>query len=118
MGMIDTAIDTLLARLLSSEGKTVTYARGSVSVTGGLTAIKGKPELNIDRMTSVSIEGIDASFILDARDLILSSVVVLPERGDRVTDADGAKWEVVPFESIGCYRKNGNMLRAFVKAIA
>jgi hypothetical protein len=123
MGMLNRAVNSMLSTLLSSEGEAVTYARGSDTVS--LTAIRGKAELNIDKFTTVQVEGIDASWIIDATMLVhveyagmyQTSELWTPQRSDRITDANNQVWEVTPVDGIGCYRDTRGMMRIFVKAI-
>jgi hypothetical protein len=116
MGLLNRGVKMLLTKTLANEGELVTYARGSNTVS--LTAIRGKAELNIDKFTEVAVEGIDASWIIETADLIIDEAVVLPERMDLITDANGDKWEVTPIPNIGCYRNIRGMTRVFVKAVA
>jgi len=117
-----------LAAVQTVTGETVTYTRGGDTVS--ITATKGKAELNIDRMTTVLLEGIDASWICADADLKFTLAFtgpdgpgetvtkITPQRNDRITQADGTIWEVTPFGEIGCYRLTAGVLRIFVKAVA
>lgn len=115
MGLLTRGTGFLLSRLLSGEGATVEYSRGADSIS--IQAVKGKAEITIESVSTISIEDVDASFIFDVADMLFDAVPVEPTRGDRIEEATGEIWEVTPFGSLGCYRKSGDLVRVFVKRV-
>ncbi len=126
MGLLQIGVNVAKKSLLQNEGAVVTYSDGNRSIS--IVAVKSKNELNIDRLTSVSVEGVDASFLVDAAVLLWPVPTIpgetrplesfVPDRGHKITEADGTVWEVVPFGDIGCYRNSLGMMRIFVKKAA
>lgn len=79
------ALAHLCDRLQSRVGVTVTYRRGSDSVS--LTAIKGNQLLRItDNNGQVRTTRTDADFIVDLADLVLNGSAIEPTRGDFIDE--------------------------------
>lgn len=77
-------MDWLAAKLKQHAGESVVYSRGADSVA--VTATLGKTLMRLDStQTGGSLmEWTDADFLIAAEDLILASVAVEPERGDKI----------------------------------
>lgn len=104
--MLKTGSDWLLDRQKEFNSKSVTYSRGSASVV--LQATIGRTVWEIDNGVGILEKYESRDFIIQTVDLVLSSAVVLPVRGDRIGEVRGAKtytYEVMsPALSIPHYR--------------
>ncbi len=75
--------------------ETVTFARGASSVT--VQAVRGQRNWERSQPSGgVSIGDRSEDWIILAADLVISSVVVTPQRGDTIT-ANGVTYRVMPF---------------------
>ncbi|MCZ2341689.1 MAG: hypothetical protein LC104_07815 [Bacteroidales bacterium] len=82
--------DWLAAKLKEHASRPVVYQRGMLTVN--VQATVGRTLLKLDDgYGGVRMEWTDRDFLIHAEDLVLSSVVVLPERGDLIRETDGGK---------------------------
>lgn len=84
---METAIAAMQSTLRSSHGLAVTYRRGDASVS--VTAVLGQTLFRLDR--ELGTERIVAKdYLIQAAALILDGAVVLPKRGDTISELRGA----------------------------
>jgi hypothetical protein len=103
----------------AAAGGTITYARGADSVS--IEATYGRSEFTSERDGVVTVEMNDRDFIVTLDDLILGGVVATPQRGDRITDAEGHIFEVLALAGAQVYRTSdaeGTRVRVHTKRIA
>ena len=109
----------LLARAgPSAAGGTIVYSRGADSVS--LAATYGRSEFTSERDGVMTVEANDRDFTFEIDDLILGGVETLPQRGDRITDAEGRLFEVLALAGAQVYRScdaEGTMVRVHTKRI-
>lgn len=94
----------------------VTYQRGSDSVQ--VYAEIGSTDYTIENVEGFSLGGEIVDFLIEADDLILNSVTVLPEFGDRITVTGRGVYEVAKLPTDGEYRHSdtyGYRLRIHTK---
>lgn len=110
----------LAARIKASAAETVTYTRGSLTVTGGISATPGQTQFEQTDADGFGVR-IDArDYIVTAADLVLAGNTVLPERGDLITDAASRVHEVLGIGNEPCWRwcdPSHVMLRIHTKQI-
>jgi len=101
---LDTAVAWLINKIDAEESHSVLYERGALSVT--LNATPGRTEYQKMDQSGVVTDFQTRDFIVTASDLILDGAVVLPVRGDTITDTAGtaAVYEVLPIEGEQPYR--------------
>ena len=95
MSLLDDALALHATRLQDAAGETVTYFRGTDSVS--VTAVVGESvfeEVAGDGEIRPQIKTVD--FLLKPADLVLSGSVTDPQRGDRVQRSDGETFDVLP----------------------
>lgn len=85
--LLDTAHEWLEAQRRAHLTKTVTYSRGADSVDLPVTIGRTVWEQVSGEATVARIESRD--FLLTAADLILASVLTVPQVGDRIVEAAG-----------------------------
>ena len=91
----------LTAQRRASASQTVTYSRGVATVS--LSAAIGSSAFSLDNGNVVlTIESRD--YLFAAADLILGGVQVTPLAGDRITEADGQVYEVLPMAGEPAWR--------------
>ena len=76
-------------------GESVTLQRGAVTtpgVTASWTEQSGKIESPDGSMTTL----VDRVWIVKKAAYLIGGVAVEPQKGDRLTDAGGATWEILP----------------------
>ncbi len=94
MSQMSEAIDTHVTRLQSFAGETVTYRRGSSSVT--LTAVRGQSDFDEiigESETTVHTRTVD--FLFDATELRLGGQSVEPTRGDQIVAGEDV-YDIAP----------------------
>lgn len=101
--LLATGSTWLAGKLQGKAAKSVTYTRRGQAVGSGLTATYGRTVFEQDSTTGV-IRWESKDFIFDAADLTISSVVVQPENGDRITDAAGNVFEVLGDNGEPCFK--------------
>lgn len=96
-------------------GETVVYSRQSNTVT--LTAIPSRPELFTDDTIASRLEAESLDWTLLAASLVLSSLVVEPKEGDRITRINGEVYELteIPYRLSD---SEGIRLRIHAKKVA
>jgi hypothetical protein len=112
----------LADQLKTHASRQVTYQRGNQQTTVASTI--GRTLLKLDDgYGGVRMEWTDRDFLIAAADLRLSGLQVVPERGDRVLDADGPLtviYEVMAFGGEPPWRFSdpfGTLLRIHTKRI-
>lgn len=75
-------------------GVPVTYRRGSDSVT--LSAVVGQTPVEREDGAGTTVRSVVRDYLIDAADLVLSGQHVTPQRGDRIEEASGHVYEVMP----------------------
>ena len=65
--------------------QSVTYSRGAASVS--VSATLGRTTYQIDRGDGISVEERTRDYLIAVADLVLSSVAVEPQPGDRIVEA-------------------------------
>lgn len=91
-------------RIRQQAAESVTYSRGALSAS--LDAVPAMlPAESVDSY-GVVIDQSWRDWLIRSQDLILpdDSDATLPEVGDRIEQADGAVWEVLPIEGQRCWR--------------
>jgi len=103
--VLKTGSDWLSGQLKSKIGTTVTYVRGDYSVS--LTATVGSTSFDQADEFGI-IERIESrDYLIDAADLVLNSVTVLPGRGDKIEETqDGTTYtyEVMTLDNQPAWR--------------
>ena len=102
----------------AAAGGTIVYSRGAASVS--LSATYGKSEFTSERDGVVVVESNDRDFIFQLDDLVLSGTATIPQRGDRITDAEGRLFEVLALAGAQVYRTSdseGTVVRVHTKRI-
>ena len=91
----------LTAQRRASASQTVTYSRGSASVS--IAAAIGNSAFTLDNGNVVlNIESRD--YLFAAADLVLDGNTVTPLPGDRITESDGQVYEVLPIAGEPAWR--------------
>ena len=85
-------IKQLQAATSAVMGETITYARGGFSVS--IKATRGRQLTRVSNDVGALIVKGDADWMIFASDLVIDSVIVEPQRGDTITDAGGAVYDV------------------------
>lgn len=87
--MLNTGLDWLADKLKAHVSRSVTYKRGvdevTVSATIGRTLLKLQDDYGGIRMVWT-----DRDFLIQAADMVLAAVTVLPERGDKIVEVVGS----------------------------
>jgi len=86
--LLQTGSDWLESKRHLHLTRTVTYERGSSSVS--LQATIGKTEFGVVDESGFEQRYDARDFLIRSSDLVLDGKPALPERGDRIRDADGA----------------------------
>ena len=81
--LIKEGVDWFRDKLKANAGQSITYTRGPNSAT--LTATIGETEYEKEDAHGVIIRFESRDFLIDAADLILDSVTVNPQDGDKIT---------------------------------
>lgn len=119
--LLQTGSDWLEGMRDSYASQSITYSRGSDTVT--LNATFGKTDYEVDDEYGVRVKGETTDFLLLADELVLDGTKELPDRGDRISvvrNAVSIVYEVVPLSGQGCYRFSdsfGKTLRIHTKQI-
>jgi len=101
--------------------ETVVYHRAANSVS--LSATRGSTSYEVADMDGLIVRARSTDFIITAASLILASVEVLPERGDKIVVTVGSDvftYEVLDLGDAGHFRQadpQGITLRIFTKLI-
>lgn len=91
-----------LNRIREQRGVTVTYARGSATVTLAATVGKTGQNQDIAPEGGVVIRTGVRDYIISAASLILSGSLTAPQRGDKITEGSSI-YEVMPLGE-DCFR--------------
>lgn len=91
----------LATKLVAGVSQTVTYRRGSLSVS--LAATKCPVRSELDQTFGILKIG-ECDWIIKASLIVLGAVTVEPERNDEIEEADGQKWHVLPTTDEDTYR--------------
>lgn len=97
------AFDSLLAATASPMldqhfGELVVISRGSNATSGVLASWLGQAT-SVDSADSIATQLFDREWLIKKADYLIAWTVVEPQRGDRITDADGVVWEILPAAS-------------------
>lgn len=115
------AMDRLNTVRKAHMATSVTYTRGANSVT--LSATLGATTYETADEAGVLVQSKGTDFIVSAADLVLNSVLELPEIGDQIRIAQGGVtqvFQVLPVGDAGHYRlvdPHGRMLRIHAKQV-
>lgn len=90
--MMADAATWLTGQLVDNLSQTVTYRRGSLSVS--LTATKCTVRAESTPEGNVDFHGCD--WLIKAALLILGGATVEPNKNDVIEESDGEKWQVLP----------------------
>lgn len=104
----DSAIDRLSTRLKGSAGVIVTYCRGDASVE--LTASVGQTPYEQTDENGIVTRFELRDFLVDASDLVLEGVTILPKPGDQVRQVLGDTthvYETMSLSGMPCYSSSG-----------
>ena len=94
----------LVAKRLEQDGVTITYKRGSDSVT--LIALHGRSSREVAIDYGLLIEYQSTDYLVRPTDLVLGGEQVTPEPGDVIEEEDAGKryvFEVTDLEGAPCY---------------
>ena len=80
----------------------VTYRRGSSRVV--LDATAGSTPVETYQSFEVAVDATWRDWLIVKADLVLSGRATVPAVGDRIVQADGTTWEVLPIEGQRCWR--------------
>lgn len=94
MSRLDDATARLHARLRAVRGTAVTYRRGPDSVQ--LTAIVGATPTERDDGAGTIVRSTVRDYLIAAAELVLGGEPTTPQRGDRIEEASGHVFEVMP----------------------
>lgn len=86
-------------------GVAVTYRRGEASVE--LTAVVGQTPTERDDGTGIVVRSKVRDYLIMATDLVLAGEPASPQKGDRIEEADGHVYEVMPVGSEPAWRYSG-----------
>jgi hypothetical protein len=75
----------------------VTYRRGAA--TASVLASRGRSTFQLSDSEGAVFRAISVDWLIGVSDLVLNGKSTTPQRGDRVEDADGNIFEVLPFGS-------------------
>jgi hypothetical protein len=91
--LLANGIGWLADRLIDHAATTITYKRGTSSVT--LSALVGETTVQVaDDVGIVRMEWTARRYIMRATDLVLAGEQTTPQRGDRIEETDGATTRV------------------------
>lgn len=99
------AVDILMDTFKNFCGITITYKRGTTSITGILAAVGRTPYDVVQDDVMISHESRD--YLIDKADLVYGGAQWTPQSGDSIIEADGRIYEVAMpkqfnvFESMG-----------------
>lgn len=95
MALLDDALAAHVTTLNAAAGETVTYKRGSSTVS--ITAVVGQSQFD-EVSTTGEIRPLSKTvdFLVKPSALVLDSETVLPQRGDQIEKADGSVYDVLP----------------------
>ena len=85
-----------------SEGVSVIYSRRVSSTTYTVTiseARVGRTLFSGLEESAVSVQWGERDYLITVADLVLNGAATTPQRGDRITDADGIVWELASPET-------------------
>jgi hypothetical protein len=100
--VLTTAMSAAVDALTGSVGTTVTYRRGSLSVSLSATKVMHGPEAEL-QYGRMDFEPCD--WIIKASDLELDEEVVEPQKNDVIEEADGQHWQVLPLDGEKVFRR-------------
>lgn len=93
--LLRTGAQWMSGKLKAEASELVTYTRASDSVSGGLYVTPGETRFEKLDSDGLSIEARVRDFTFEAADLVLSSVTVLPAKGDQIVMGT-TTYEVLP----------------------
>ena len=95
MALIDTALSAHVTTLNTAAGQTITYKRGTATVS--LTAVVGQSQFE-DVTSTGEIRQLSKTvdWIVAPSALVLDGSVTVPQRGDQISKADGSTYDVLP----------------------
>jgi hypothetical protein len=88
MDMLADAAAWLNSQCEANVSQTVAYARGAVSVQGGIPATIGETTFTSENADGIVETWQSRDFLFTASRLVLGGNVLLPARGDRITETD------------------------------
>lgn len=95
----------LTTKMKSAFGRTVTYQRGTSSVS--VTARFARIDTTIDESSGLEVRVCDQAWLVDVADLEIDNVATRPQRGDRIIigdESDGKVYEVTAATGMDCWR--------------
>ena len=110
--MLRDAVGQLLSTLQNGDGETVTYHRGANAIS--LEAVRARTDHDSYGDEGGQITARQADWFIRAADLQVGGNVFLPFRADRIVDAAGKTYTVLPADGDRCYQLSdqwGVMLR-------
>lgn len=91
MGLLDRAASFLATKQQQAYGRTITYARGAETATLTAAWLGNAPSTRTTEEPGASVASSDRDYLFEAADLVIGGSVVIPLRGDRITETiDGA----------------------------
>lgn len=102
MSRLDDATARLHARLRAVRGTAVTYRRGLASVQ--LTATVGATPTERDDGAGTIVRSTVRDYLIAVSELVLGGEAVTPQRGDRIEEASGHVYEVMPVGKEAAWR--------------
>lgn len=103
--LIKDGVDWFRSKLKAKAGVTITYTRGPNSVS--VTATVGRTEYEREEASGVVLRFESRDFIVEADDLILNSVTVKPQDGDKIV-YNGETYEVLSLDGARPYEPTDN----------
>lgn len=117
MGLLDSGMTMLENTLFLSDGRTVTYSRGTDSVA--IAALIGQTEFASDSGDSGAVSFKSRDFIVIADELDFGGGQLTPEAGDTILDGDDT-YEVMRIPGQQPFRRSGpseQILRIYTKLV-
>lgn len=95
MALLDDALAAHVTTLNVAAGETVTYKRGSDSVS--ITAVVGQSQFDeVSATGEIRPLSKTVDFLVKPSSLKLSGSAVLPQRGDQIEKSEGSIYDVLP----------------------
>lgn len=117
--LMQTGAQWMSGKLKARASESVTYSRGVNSVSGGLKVTPGESRFEQIDSDGISIEARIRDFTFETADLVISSAVTLPAKGDKIV-MGSTTYEVLPIGGGELYRycdRNNIRLRVHTKEI-
>lgn len=111
--LLQTVAARAKAAIKSFASESVTYTRGSGSVSVSATIGRTQTEQPIDD-SGATVRSNWIDFLIDGPDLVISSATIKPQQGDTITRSSGSIYEVTAMGTEPCFRRSsehGTLLR-------